>query len=227
MNVLGYVEEDLIDFPSVINKMIENKILQTINTCFIAKVVEVKEDKANVININKYRFGDSLQDYPILNNVLVGTLHIGNFKVTIPIKKDDLGLCLVCQTDITTFKNTQQGGEPNTERRFDITDSIFIPLQFFNTKSEEDFILKSDSTELLINKDSCIIKSNMVELESNEPLSLKNSQGSLLDLFNDLMSLMDALALSKDSLNAPIKPVEYNAMKSVVENKIKGVLKWV
>ena len=43
-SIRSYEAEDLIDEGTMIDKMIRNQI-ESINTCFIAKVVEIKEIK--------------------------------------------------------------------------------------------------------------------------------------------------------------------------------------
>lgn len=225
MNTInGYDEEELTSLPLIIDKMIENKINQTLNTCFIAEVTEVQDNKVSVINTNKYIFGEKTLDYPIITNVLCGTLYIGGFTITTPIQKGDYGICVVSQGDITNFKQTKKISIPNTPRKFDISDSIFIPLQFFNNKNGKDCILQNANTTITINNDSVNIQSQDIVINAISPLKITSQQGSLLDVVDCLIKLTDALGTDLQSvLGTP--PPTYTVLKQTMLQIIKGIIK--
>ncbi|RDU70428.1 hypothetical protein CQA66_08445 [Helicobacter aurati] len=238
----GYDIQDLASTPAMIEKLIDNRVRQ-INTCFIAEVTEINEKFVSVINTNKYMFQGKPIDYPIINNVLVCFPHVNNCKISLPLEVGDIGLCVVAQGDISNFKQSGGRSIPNSARKFDITDSIFIPFSLFNTKDiQENFMIEyKDDTKIIISddginithKDSKIeISEDSVNIESKnstlknsqtEPIEISNSMGSLLNVCEHLISMMDLL--SNGLTGASSNPAAYNAGKQAFIQQIKGIVK--
>lgn len=239
-DVTGYDLEDLVDLPTMIDKLIEKQVRE-INTCFIAKVTEVKENKVSVINSNQFMFKDKAHKHPIINDCLVAIPQGQNLKITMPLKVGDYGICVVLQEDYSQYKKSGKDSIPNTPRKFDLSDSVFIPFSLFETQEiKEDFEiaytegakikLNKDTLDLSSQKDSKIeikenleIKAKSFTLESSEALEIKNSQGSLLKVCEHLISMMDLLASGMKG--GGTEPSAYNGGKQAFLQQIKGILK--
>lgn len=229
---IGYDESDLQDIPSMINKLIENKI-NLINTSFIAEVTAIKENRVSVVNVNKYVFGNEVKEYPIINNVLVAMPATKNNALNLPISIGDKGLCIVLQSDITNYKNTGNSSIPNSARRFDIADSIFLPLSLYiqenikekqlDIKNEQNlFSMSEDGITMNTQKELNFSCDNLV-INAKEPLEIGNSTGTLLSVINDLITMMDALA--EGLKGGASNPSAYKGIRDTMLQKIKEVIK--
>lgn len=246
----GYDIQDLASTPAMIEKLIDNRVRQ-INTCFIAEVTEIKEKFVSVINTNKYMFQGKPMDYPIINNVLVCFPHVNNCKISLPLAVGDIGICIVAQGDISNFKQSGERSIPNSARKFDITDSIFIPFSLFNTQDiQENFMIEyKEDTKITISDDTLEIlhKENTIEITSDginitgkdnvaiesknstlkntqtDPIEIGNGMGTLLNVCEHLISMMDLL--SNGLTGASSNPAAYNAGKQAFLQQIKGIVK--
>ena len=231
--IQGYEPEDLLSEATIIQKLIKNQ-LDSINTCFIAKITEIKENKVSVIDINKFVVGEEQKDKPIIIDCLVALPQSKNFTFSIPLQKDDVGICLVLQEDYSNYKkNGSITNQPNTPRRFDISDSIFIPFSLFNTleiKEDTASIEIKDNFEIKIEKEMKLecsekleIKTKELKIETESEIEIKNSKGSLMDVCDTLIQMMDLVASGlKGSAS---EPSAYNGGKNALKEKIKGILK--
>lgn len=240
-NVTGYEPQDLIDIPTMIKKLIDNQI-RSINTCYIAKITEINENKVSVINSNKYLFKDKEQDYPIINNCLVAIPQCENLKINLPLKVGDYGICVVTQEDYTNYKKNGNDSAPNTPRKFDISDSIFIPFSLFQTQSidsekfsieytegsklefdKENLNLSSQKDSKIEIKEALKIECKDISIESSSEIEIKNSKGSLMDVCDTIFQAMDLLATGMKGSGT--EPSAFKGGKDALLQKIKGILK--
>lgn len=146
--------------------------LSRLNTCFLARVESVEENKVNV----SFLLGDCKIVIP---SVLVGVTQSQSFKQGIKLAPDDVGLCLVCDHDITSYKQSGGSGAILSKRTHDLIDSVFMPLSLFKSNLEEN---------LIESKENLAIKGKLLTLQS-ENASLKKTLSSLADILVGLKTV--------------------------------------
>lgn len=76
---------------------------------------------------------------PLLKNVPVKFAGGGGFALYFPLQKGDTGWLIFADADISIFKSSRQVSPPNTYRRHDLADAVFIPDTMQTAQiSEED-----------------------------------------------------------------------------------------
>lgn len=233
-NPRGYEVEDTIDDYSILSLIMDRKI-EKINTCYIAKVIDIAENKVSVIPANKYMLRGEEIPPAVVNNCMLALPYSGLFKMKIPIQKGDFGLCIVCQDDTSNFKARGEEAPPNSDRRFDICDSIFLPAALYNAADlDEDLVLEyKDEATITFNKESLSIayKENEVKLTSDgviinaksDPLEIKNANGSLLTALEKIVSMLDLIASGMKGSGT--EPSAYKGGKDALMQQIKAIVK--
>lgn len=164
------------DVGVLIQALIQDNI-DRLQICYIAKVLEVKGNKVNVIPM----IGNSKIEIPSL---MVAIPYSSNFNQSMKINKGDIGLCVVCNNDISTYSNSGAGGIPISNRTHDLIDSVFIPLSLY----ESDI----SSNSITSNIDYSIESKENLTLKGNK-ISLKNDNESVKSLLSDLVSILKGL----------------------------------
>ena len=199
-----------LDLGTAIDVLIKKNI-KSINTCFLAQVKKVNDNKVSVVDLTK---PNKEANNPIIHNCLVAQPFSNDFSLSFKIKENDIGICIVCKQDITNFK--ESGGESvaNTQRVFSISDSIFIPLSLFNSNVTSNEI-KSNS--------KLSVKASDIEIKGKtNPLVIGNDVGTLSDLVDSLVQLLDLLAsgMTGSTTNAGA----YQSGKNAIIQKIKKIV---
>ena len=73
-----------------------------------------------------------------INNCLIGFNYSQNWSIQHKLKIGDIGIALVIQNDISSYKEKGQGGINATRRFKDANDAIYIPLSLYNSFSNDD-----------------------------------------------------------------------------------------
>lgn len=131
MNRTGYNLGDVKNIGSMVKKIVNDIIDNSINAPFIGRVTTVKGNKVDVTPIYTFTF-NSIPVAPVMyRNLLVGQQLTGKASVNNPIQIGDIGLCIVTDRDITNYASTGMEGPLDTQRRFSKMDSIFMPLSLY------------------------------------------------------------------------------------------------
>lgn len=131
MNRTGYNLGDVKNIGSMVKKIVNDVIDNSINAPFIGRVMAVKGNKVDVTPIYTFTF-NSIPVAPVIYyNLLVGQQLTGKASVNNPIQIGDIGLCIVTDRDITNYTSTGIEGPLDTQRRFSKMDSIFMPLSMY------------------------------------------------------------------------------------------------
>ncbi len=159
-----------------------------IDTSFLAKIVSINNNKVSISPIIKRKTTDTTTVY---NNCLIGFNKSGNWTTQFKLKKGDIGLAIVVQDDITSYKNSGKGGLNLTGRIQDKNDSIFIPFSLFDTLSNNDinYLIESFDKKCKLefsNENIGTLQATLLSLKS-ENTTLKNK---LVELANFLDSAM-------------------------------------
>lgn len=198
-----------------IQKLINDNI-KNINTIFIGEIVDIQNGRVSVIDIVKDR--EDFQN-PIINNLLVCVPYSKEWTLNFKLSKGDKGLCLVSKKDISLYKQNGNACVKNTNRVFDINDSIFIPCSLYDRESNDvDFIIKDKNGGRLIEfkEEELIIKANKIKV-TNETNSLK-------DILNDLIDNIKNLIITTPNGAGSINPASAALLDNIklkVENLFK------
>lgn len=179
---------DTNDLGTAIQKLIEDNI-RRLNTSFLARVVEVSGNRVAVVDI--VRDSERAQN-PTINNVLVAQPSSKSNGLFFEVREGDIGLCFVAKKDISIFKQSGADCVKNTERQFDITDSIFLPVSLYN---QSPFL--SDTATALQKGDSGFFVSEA------ELLTIKNQQATLMQILEQLANILVALQTTPSVVGAP------------------------
>lgn len=167
------------DIGQAIQSLISDN-LSRLNTCYLAKVDSVDENKVNVV----FLMGDCKMVIPSL---LVGIPQSKAFLQGMKIEAGDVGLCLVCDKDISVYKDSQSGGKLATSRSHDLIDSIFIPLSLCDSNIQENLIESKEGLSIKA-KEVLEIQGQLLTLKS-ENASLKTTLAKLADILAGLTTI--------------------------------------
>lgn len=176
------------DLGTAIQNLI-NDNLKFINTAFLAKIVRINTKSVDIQPILKQNIND--KDL-IINNCLIAFNHSQLWDIQHKLKVGDIGVALVMQNDISTYKQIGAGGVVATRRFKDFNDSIYIPLSLYETRPNADinYIIESHTKKckLEFNNDEIgIFKAKLLTLES-ENTTLKRALKELVDLLETMAS---------------------------------------
>ena len=73
-----------------------------------------------------------------INNCLIGFNYSQNWSIQHKLKIGDIGIALVIQNDISSYKEQGKGGINATRRFKDANDAIYIPLSLYNSFSNDE-----------------------------------------------------------------------------------------
>lgn len=197
-----------LDLGNAIETLIKKNI-QNINTCFIAKIISIKNNKVDVVDIIK---NNENTENPIIYNCLIAQPFSSQFNINFKLKENDIGICIVSKKDISNFKNNKNE-IINTQRLFSISDSIFLPLSLLNSNIEKNEIYS---------KDDLLIKGKDIDIKSENPIVIGSAAGSLLNLTNLIIQLLDLLA--SGMTGSTTNPSAYQNAKNAIIQQIEQIV---
>lgn len=183
MNKQGYTADDIASEANMILKIIKNVLYSAVNMPYLAEVTAVNKNRVDVKVLNIQTFdGQPLQAAQVLD-LVVGLPCFGGWTVTWPIAVGDVGLCIVLDRDITEYKKSGGGGVPNTFRRYDVQDAVFLPLSMYKQPDiATDFEIKSkdEKTSITITPDGNVTVTNAGDITlQNDGNVILNNKGDL------------------------------------------------
>lgn len=169
-----------------LTKTITNRIFSTLNVCLPATVIKYN-DTNNTVSlqpaIQAVLPDNSFKTLPQLLNVPVLELGGNGLSIKIPLKAGDTGIVIFCDRDITLFKQEKKNTQPNTLRKHDLSDGIFIPMRFGSSGSSNILIQSADgNTKFEITSSGINVKGNITvdgeivatDVKTATNVSLKN-----------------------------------------------------
>ncbi|ALW15604.1 Gp138 family membrane-puncturing spike protein [Campylobacter jejuni] len=200
-----------------------NDNLRFIKTAYLAKIVSISENKVSIKPILKQNEKDSVL---ILNNVMICFPYSQLWQTQFKLKVGDIGVAIVIENDISSYKQSGNEGLNNTKRFKDVNDSVFIPLSLYTTlnNSEVNYKIENNnkSCKMEFNNDEIgIFKAKLITLES-ETTTLK---AKLLEL----VSLLESMASGQTgpdghgqtSTTSPISIGRFNSWGSSLNSLFK------
>ena len=122
------------DLGTAIQNLI-NDNLRNIQTAFLCEIVAIENNK---IDIKPILRKDESEKILTINNCLIGFNYSQNWSIQHKLKIGDIGLALVIQNDISSYKEQGKGGINATRRFKDANDAIYIPLSLYNSFSNDE-----------------------------------------------------------------------------------------
>lgn len=122
------------DLGTAIQNLI-NDNLRNIQTAFLAEIVSIENNRIDITPILRK---DVKEKVLTINNCLIGFNYSQNWSIQHKLKIGDIGLALVIQNDISSYKEKGQGGINATRRFKDANDAIYIPLSLYNSFSNDE-----------------------------------------------------------------------------------------
>lgn len=163
------------DLGSAIQGLISANI-NAIETSFLAQVDSIADNRVNIKPLLK---SDSQESDVVISNVLIAQPRSAEYQISFKVAQGDIGLAIVSKQDISTYKNNGGGGVVNTQRKFDITDSIFIPLSLYLQEPNDSIGLiisnADSSTKIELKGDTLTIESPKISIKGSDPLEIGTS----------------------------------------------------
>lgn len=146
-------------------RILKNNIFTTLNVCIPATVISYNTTNNTVEiqpAIQRILTNNEIQDRAIIPNVPVLELGGNGLSIKIPLTSGDTGIVVFCDRDISLFKQEKKNTQPNTLRKHDLSDGIFIPMRFGKSGSNNILIQSEDgATKLEITSTGINIKGNV------------------------------------------------------------------
>lgn len=161
LNILGKNTSNV----STLLDLVKKKIFLDLKVCLPANVISYNSENNTVdlqISVQEVLMNNKFVDMPQIFDIPVLELGGNDLSIKIPLKKDDTGIVIFCDRDITLFKQEKKNTQPQTLRKHDLSDGIFIPMKFGNSGSSNIVIESSDgNTKLEVTSSGINIKGNV------------------------------------------------------------------
>ena len=217
------------DLGTAIQNLI-NDNLRNIQTAFLAEIVAIENNK---IDIRPILRKSSDEKVLTINNCLIGFNYSQNWSIQHKLKIGDIGIALVIQNDISSYKEQGKGGINATRRFKDANDAIYIPLSLYNSFSNDEinyqikdlsdkclfeFTNEFDNNLKAINITSTAEKNTTINSGENLTIS---TQGK-----NSINSEQDTEIISKANIKAEAQSnADINAQNITINAKAKATIK--
>lgn len=166
-----------------------NDNLRFIRTTYLAKIVSINENKVSIKPILRQKANEQVL---IINNCMIAFSYSQIWQTQFKLKVGDIGVAIVIENDISSYKQSGNEGLNNTKRFKDVNDSIFIPFSLYTTLNNNEVNYKIEnnnkSCKIEFNNDEIgIFKAKLITLES-ETTTLKAKLLELVSLLESMAS---------------------------------------
>lgn len=166
-----------------------NDNLRFIRTTYLAKIVSINENKVSIKPILRQKANEQVL---IINNCMIAFPYSQLWQTQFKLKVGDIGVAIVIENDISSYKQSGNEGLNNTKRFKDVNDSIFMPLSLYTTLNNNEVNYKIEnnnkSCKMEFNNDEIgIFKAKLITLES-ETTTLKAKLLELVSLLESMAS---------------------------------------
>ena len=162
LNILGKQTDKL----DVLLNSLKKNIFFKLNVCLPANVIKYNSSNNTVDiqpSIQVVLTDNKFMDMPQIFDVPVLEVGGKGLSVKIPLQAGDTGIVIFCDRDISLFKQEKKNTQPNTLRKHDLADGIFIPMKFGNSGSSNISIQNTDgSVKFEITSSGINVKGNII-----------------------------------------------------------------
>lgn len=181
---------DSADIGQAMQNLIQDNLAR-LNVCFLAKVQSVNGNKVDVVQVMQDKENERL----VIPSVIVGIPQSQDLQISMKIQEGDFGVCVVCDCDISGYKQSGDSSQKLTNRTHNLIDSVFIPLSLFKSDLEKSGILANSDFSIEAKGEVGIKSEKDFSIEATGDLSLN---GKLLVLKSQTASLKTALSELSD-----------------------------
>lgn len=196
-----------VDIGQAVQNLIKDNISR-LSVSFLAEVQEVKENKVIVTQAIKTKENERLA----IPSLLVGIPQSNSLKQSMIIKQGDFGLCIVCDRDISGYKQSGGKSEKMSERTHDLMDSIFIPLSLYKSALEENSLASEGDYSITAKGDFSLIGKLLV---------LKSQNQSLRTLLEELADNISAIVTTGGYNLTPDAQLKFSLWKQKLSQLFK------
>lgn len=175
------------DTALAIQELITQNI-NNINTAFLAKITAINGNKLSVKPIA--RKSQTAQN-AIINNVLIAQPKSGIWEISFKLSVGDIGLCIVCDSDISLYK--QSGSNDflvNSNRKFNLNDCVFLPLSLYSQKNADFKISDNQGNVIGFSNGTLTINANSDLTIQGDKLAFKSSKTTLKSELEALIEIL-------------------------------------
>jgi hypothetical protein len=145
-------------------------IFETMRVAMPARIESYDATKSLVdvkIAIPQVRQDESVFEIPVITSVPVMWLSTLTTSVTFPLKRGDYGLVVFCDWDIAKWAVGLDESEPQSERRHNLTDSVFFPQTHgLRPSSLVGLSLKHGTSEVLLTETGIVVTGGAVTVNT-------------------------------------------------------------
>jgi len=167
-----------------LNSFFDMKV-QGIHTILPARIIAIEKDRVDISIETELQIIKSLIQPEPIYNVPILFLHGKSGGLFHKLERNDCGLVLVAEADISKWKDTGEV-EAKNQKKFDLANSIFIPGIF--PQNQNDYLKKIGEAAV-----SLWAKDKGTLAIYNGESSMKKELEKIYDLLNDLLTHLDAL----------------------------------
>lgn len=169
------------DLGAVIQNLIDDN-LRFIHTSYLATITSINDNKVSIKPVLRK---STSEEVLILNNCLIAYPYSSIWRTQFKVSVGDIGIALVIENDISSYKQNGTEGVNPTKRFKDFNDSIFIPLSLYKTETIANInykIVNNDGTcnfEFTNENDSLLLANNITSQSKGNAISKLDSEGNL------------------------------------------------
>lgn len=169
------------DLGTVIQNLIDDN-LRFIHTSYLATITSINDNKVSIKPVLRK---STSEEVLMLNNCLIAYPYSNIWRTQFKVSVGDIGIALVIENDISSYKQNGSEGVNATKRFKDFNDSIFIPLSLYKTETITNInykIVNSDGTcnfEFTNENDNLLLANNITSQSKGNAISKLDSEGNL------------------------------------------------
>lgn len=169
------------DLGAVIQNLIDDN-LRFIHTSYLATITSINGNKVSIKPVLRK---STSEEVLILNNCLIAYPYSNIWRTQFKVSVGDIGIALVIENDISSYKQNGTEGVNQTKRFKDFNDSIFIPLSLYKTETIANInykIVNSDGTcnfEFTNENDNLLVANNITSQSKGNATSKLDAEGNL------------------------------------------------
>lgn len=169
------------DLGAVIQNLIDDN-LRFIHTSYLATITSINGNKVSIKPVLRK---STSEEVLILNNCLIAYPYSNIWRTQFKVSAGDIGIALVIENDISSYKQSGTEGVNQTKRFKDFNDSIFIPLSLYKTETIANInykIVNSDGTcnfEFTNENDNLLLANNITSQSKGNAISKLDAEGNL------------------------------------------------
>lgn len=169
------------DLGAVIQNLIDDN-LRFIHTSYLATITSINGNKVSIKPVLRK---STSEEVLILNNCLIAYPYSNIWRTQFKVSVGDIGIALVIENDISSYKQSGTEGVNLTKRFKDFNDSIFIPLSLYKTETITNInykIVNSEGTcnfEFTNENDNLLLANNITSQSKGNATSKLDAEGNL------------------------------------------------